>query len=138
MCLNVLKGSKKPKTATEDITVYKRLYRVRGRTYLSPFQDYKYVSGRLYTSELGTVQVRKYHPESVRAKILRNKSKTQISVGDIEKGIHAYTSRETAEFKAWDWASEVVVECTIPKGAQYHLGTGNEIVSNQLLIGKKL
>lgn len=43
----------------------------------------------------------------------------------IEEGFHAYISK-----------THTLVKCTIPKGAEYCLGTHNEIVSNKMIVHK--
>lgn len=137
MCLNVLKGYKTPRIAKENMTVYKRMCtKHKSKHLVSPFQGFIYLRNNMYTSKLDPVIAYRFHPFEDSFFVAKLKSETHTVVGEIEKGIHAYTSKETAEYRAEGWYGETIVECTIPKGAKYHLGTGNEIVTNKLYIGK--
>ena len=47
----------------------------------------------------------------------------------IGEGIHAYMSREGAEHDAGGKLDMIIVECTIPKGAEYYEGEFNHVAS---------
>lgn len=126
MCLNVDQTFKtqtaaeraKALTAKKDIIVYKRFKNNPG--YWSPYQGFPYQKGKVYSV-----------PGFSRS--------TGGFVGSgytlrIRIGFHAYISRGAARANAN--AFEKVVQCVIPKGARYFLGTCKEIVSTKLIIGQ--
>jgi hypothetical protein len=50
----------------------------------------------------------------------------------IDRGLHAYTTVNTAKrHKGYD---EKVVECIIPTGSTYYVGSNNEICSDNLIV----
>lgn len=139
MCLYVLDTNKKPLIAQEDITVYKRLERTGKGEYQSPYLGSYYERGQLYTSKIGKLKA----PKSQYPKTFKdhNMNRKVTTIGYIDEGIHAYTSRATAKSQSeecWSWNEESIITCVIPKGSQYYLGSGNEIVTNQLFIGTKI
>ena len=126
MCLYVLKGYKTPRKATEDIVVYKRLMKSSWpNEFYSPYQSFRYVRGKTYTSKIDPVltQFRRYP---------KRRHDGTIVIGEINIGIHAYSKKEEAYFRKGQW--DKVIKCIIPKGSKYHLGEGNEIVTNTLII----
>lgn len=138
MCLAVLDINKEPQIAQENIVVYKRLERTGKGEYMSPFIGYKYKRNQLYKAKIGRILGGKRQFPQTCMDYNMNKKITVIGV--IHQGIHAYISRATAITKSDDWfdEEESVITCIIPKGSQYYLGAGNEIVTNQLFIGTKI
>lgn len=55
----------------------------------------------------------------------------------IEIGLHSYVSLNAAEFCDFTYTNKVILKCIIPKGAHYYLGTEQDVVSNELIIGKR-
>lgn len=95
MCLNT--KQRKPKVATENIVVYKRL--MKGG--LSAYRFFKYRRGTTHKSEIDEV----------------------ADYQRIECGLHSYANEKKALADA-DY-EERVVEMIIPKGALYYKGTFN-------------
>lgn len=138
MCLYVLDITPKPQVAKEDMTVYKRLYRIGKGEYQSLYIGYYYNRGQVYESEIGKLKKRRHYPITL-MDYSRNQKVTVI--GTIGPGIHAYTSKITAKTRSKDadiYGQESIITCVIPKGAKYYLGKGNEIVTNKLYIGTKI
>lgn len=115
--------------AKEDIIVYKVL-RLKSNFWpilsgLSPFQDFKYIIGKTYTSKFvlgdysrpfNIYDAPEYHLE-------------------IENGLHAYASSSN-EFMNRTLSSSKphkVFEMIIPKGSKYFVGTRHDIVSDTLI-----
>jgi len=53
---------------------------------------------------------------------------------EIHKGFHVFIDKAHAGYASH--LSGIVVECTIPKGAEYCLGKYNEIVANKMIVHK--
>lgn len=51
----------------------------------------------------------------------------------IDEGFHSYTNSRILSFVE-DIISGCIVECTIPKGAEYYVNNYGEAVSNQIII----
>lgn len=100
--------------ANKSIVVFKRMNpTARLTTFISPYRDKKYVSGKEYSSDFS------------------------IYEKDVYKGIHAYRHiRAARQAQREGAAGSVIVKCVIPAGANYFIGTHGEIVSNNLHIGK--
>lgn len=54
----------------------------------------------------------------------------------INEGFHAYLSIERAARLLYYDKTKRVVECTIPKGAEYCYGTFDDIVANKMIVHK--
>lgn len=114
MCLSIKETQRRdkfgipiPTIARKDITCYKWLERKGGKLY-SP-----------------------YFSRSKRLRISQNmKADLQIFQGYVNEGIHAYVSKKSALTN--DNLRDVIVECIIPKGAQYIKGKWDEIVTTKM------
>ena len=54
----------------------------------------------------------------------------------IEEGFHSYTSMDCCD--PISWPDCVLVECVVPKGSIYYLGDRGEMVSDQIIIKRKV
>lgn len=106
-----------PRVAGRDKIVYKVLRRY-GDDLISFHQMYTYRLGKVYSSSLGV-----------------EKAFSVWAGWKVEKGLHAYINRVTAENDLYN-ASIVLIKCRIPKGAKYYLGMNGDIVSNRIILEK--
>lgn len=107
MCLSKVK-SRRAMIASEDITVYKVVTKVRRNVYRSPFLLFEYRVKKTYKSEL---VVTKDAP--------RNYS--------VHEGLHTFQRMEDAienahERNNWGGSPAGVLECVIPKDSMYYEG----------------
>lgn len=137
MCL--ITTQREPKVATEDMVVYKALVKRDETTASSVYQSHKYTLGQLYTTEIGesdewcaadyadsnwlTTNYPDWH-----------KGKRKEELICIGAGYHAGVQQERIE----ESFTEPIYECTIPKGSEYYLDATGLIVSNQIIINKKI
>lgn len=136
MCL--ITSQKKPKTARKNMVVYKALERKGPKTAVSPYQNYKYIIGKLYTTEIMSSDEWTTH-DSIDALYLdknydgwRYKTTMKNLLMCIGKGFHATLTIERLNDDDDD--DTTIYECVIPKGSKYHLDGTNQIVSNQIII----
>ena len=120
MCLTVLPDCK-IEIAQKDITCWKTVNHVCGNWWKAPVR--------------GTFH--KYNEVLVAC----NKLKMVHSYGGIfsgfdfiDEGFHAYTDIDYAKVNLFK--THTLVKCTIPAGAEYCLGTDNEIVANKMIVHK--
>jgi len=115
--------------AKEDIIVYKVL-RLKSKFWpalsgLSPFQDFKYIISKTYTSKfiLGDYS-RPYDIYDTPEYHLK-----------IENGLHAYVNSSNVFMNRTLSSSKPhkVFEMIIPKGSKYFVGTRHDIVSDTLI-----
>lgn len=114
---------KKPKTAAENIVVYKILS-VYSTHLASPYMNFVYDLHRLYETKF-------------------TKSKGCSGRGYyIYEGFHAYVSKKIASDADIDCSfstCERVYKCIIPKGSTYYISSDNkEIVADKIVIKRKL
>jgi hypothetical protein len=124
MCLHI-KGDYKrkngfciPRTAKNDMIVYKRLGKNADRKYETPFR--------------GTIV-------NIGSKGTRMKAEFTfgfLNPNAVHQGIHAYYNKKTAIRKSEQDYNGVVVECIIPKGAKYFKGRNQDIVATEMKLGK--
>lgn len=114
MCLDVKSTQRRdkegfpiPTTAKKDIICYKWLERRDTNKLYSPY----------------------YGNDSVKVG-QRMKAKLGISNHSVNEGIHAYYSKKEALTNRC--MNDVIVECIIPKGAQYIKGQWDEIVATEM------
>ena len=117
----------------EDKIVIKILYKesinrffFKKYNYYSPYEDYKYIKGKLNTSPLG-----------VYAQIVSNTGNLEII---INEGFHSFRTKEDAndyKTKLFNYQGAVLCECIIPKGSTV-VYNNSEIVSNQIIFIKEL
>lgn len=119
MCLIPIESAK---IADKDIVVYKVLVKSKW-VYYSPWRDFPYEIGKLYTAIIG------YH-----TRLAYEIDGHPITTTVIEEGLHAFIDHSAASLTAARISvSELsIVKGIIPRGAMYVLGAGNEIVSTQL------
>ena len=118
----------------EDKVVIKILYKVtinkfffKKYDYYSPYENYKYIKGKLNTSPLG---------------ILVNKeSDTQNLNIIINEGFHSFRTEEDAyiyrKTELFNYYKAVLCKCIIPKGSTVIIND-NQIVSNQIIFIEEL
>ena len=120
MCLQTY--HKNPYTANKDIVVYKILLKSFFGEIVSPYLGFVYKLRTLYSTSL-----------SVRQSLYSNKLYL------IDEGLHAYTSIDKAEKEITYFSRANIYRCIIPKGSLYYVNEkDNEIVSNQLIVKRKL
>lgn len=123
MCLTVKEGFKtrkeareyKPLIAKEDIKVYK----VVNLENKSPYFSFYYEKG--------------YHYASNFSKNIVNYSRWHIK---INKGLHSFIKYKKAKERKNNFLSSddfKIIIMYIPKGSEYYLGTGGDVVSNNLV-----
>lgn len=117
------------KIADKDIIVYKIVVKSLNGVYYSPWRDFPYEIGKLYTANI------RYHTRLQYKTI----DKYPITRTIIEEGLHAFINHSTAFLTAATVpvSGLSIVKGVIPRGAMYVLGTGNEIVSTQLKLIKQ-
>lgn len=115
--------------AKEDIIVYKVL-RLKSKFWpalsgLSPFQDFKYIVGKTYTSKFILGDYSK--PFNI-----HNSPDYRL---EIENGLHAYVnpSNEFMKRALSSYRPHKAFKMIIPKGSKYFIGTRHDIVSDTLI-----
>ena len=117
----------------KDKVVIKILYRkiinkffFKKYNYYSPFEDYKYIKGKLNTSPLG---------------IYINRVPNSCSIiMTVNEGFHSFRTKESAEdykSKVIDDSEAILCKCIIPKGSTI-VYNDSEIVSNQIIFIEEL
>ena len=120
MCLETY--NKNPYTANKNIVVYKIMLKSFFEEIISPYWGFVYKLRTLYSTSL-----------SVRQSLHSNKLYL------IEKGLHAYTSIDKVKQEIEFFNKATIYRCIIPKGSLYYINEqDNEIVSNQLIVKRKL
>lgn len=114
MCLQIKSTQRRdkegfpiPTTAKKDIICYKWLERTNNKKLYSPYYG--------------------KHPLKIGQ---RMKAKLGISTHAVNEGIHAYYSKKADLINCC--LDSVIVECIIPKGAQYIKGKYSEIVATEM------
>lgn len=141
MCL--YSKSKEPKTAEEDIVVYKCLRSVKERYSSSKYRNLN----SIFMDEPVT------HGENHVGKVLTGKNWREPKIDDgmykIGPGyIHAYTYIEDAKntirdhFIGMEWYHPVIVEAVIPKGTKYYEGRDGygtmSLAAEKMVLGKHI
>jgi len=112
-----------PIMARKDLKVYKKFKIDESFDFTSPLRGFSYVENKTY--ELGS-----------KLKIYFSKDDDKW-IGVVYEGFHSYKDREYAENQVLIGFDELIVECTIPRGAMYlRSGDGQEIVSTVIKIGR--
>lgn len=119
--------------------VYKALITSSKTTANSIYESHKYTLGKLYQTQ---IEETNYWccADNVDSKWLDNnypewhRGKRTEELICIGPGYHACTTIERTE----KLASDPIYECTIPKGSEYYLDATGLIVSNQIIINKKI
>lgn len=132
MCL--ITNQQEPKIAQEDITVYKNLFKI-GNVFQSIFNKFEWKLGELYRTKI-------------------EESPDWCSYDDTDNNYlnanyNGWTRRSHEELKCFGsgfhsakkgrlrtYGSEILVECTIPKGSEYYEDFTGLYVSNQIIINK--
>jgi hypothetical protein len=57
---------------------------------------------------------------------------------EIHDGLHSFTSKSKALEKLKNRNYLSIIECTIPKGAEYYIGLNDDYVSDQLTLNKEI
>lgn len=118
----------------EDKVVIKILYKESKNSFLfkkynyySPYENYKYIKGKLNTSPLG---------------ILVNKESDTHNLNiTINEGFHSFRTEEDAyiyrKTELFNYYKAVLCKCIIPKGSTI-VYNDSEIVSNQIIFIEEL
>ena len=118
----------------EDKVVIKVLYKdtinkffFKKYNYYSPYEDYKYIKGKLNTSPLGI--------------LINKESNTQNLNIIINEGFHSFLTEEDAyiyrKTVLFNYSKVVLCKCIIPKGSTVIIND-NQIVSNQIIFIEEL
>ena len=117
----------------EDKVVIEILYKEPINTFLfkkynyySPYEDYKYIKGKLNTSPLGIY-------------VLTSSSTESLNIM-INEGFHSFLTKEIAEnykSKLLNDSRAILCKCIIPKGSTI-VYNDSEIVSNQIIFIEEL
>lgn len=136
MCL--IAENKEKKIALEDIVVYKSGTIGAANHFISTYMHTRYNFDTLYNTELeesdewscldymDSIYLDKRYDDWNQGKI-----KELLCIG---QGFHSYKNIDRA--KTSMWSNESIVECIIPKGAEYYEGVTDLLVSNQIIIKK--
>lgn len=121
MCLSVRSNWKRdgwnhpvPRKAEKDIICYKWLERGDDKMLQTPFKMVLVKIGQRMKAKLGIGYSYIVVPSEI----------------TVNEGIHGFTSKREA-FKNFR-TEDVIVECIIPKGAEYIRGTNNDIVATEM------
>ena len=114
MCL--ITAQLEPKIADKDIICYKMVtkYRIKG-VYLSEYQSFEYIIGRLYTNNIDVK-----HSEALLQTIYRKDTSLTGTYSISDFMFHSYQSPYKYSIRA-----DTIVKCVIPKGAYYFEGKHN-------------
>lgn len=136
MCLTVNETFKtrteakkaRPKVATRNITVFKRMDLVEDLSAKTRLVDSHYLSSPYRHS--------RYSPNTLSNVKGFGREVCNYKYGrhslSIERGLHAYSTAPEA-IRLSD-IGEVVIKCIIPKGAEYFTGMDSDMVSNMLYV----
>ena len=113
----------KPEIAQEDITCWKTVNMLGDDKWIAPVRCTHHNYDKVLTA-CDKLRVESFYTGS------------RILNYIIEVGFHAYTNIDDAEYKINIFKTRTLVKCTIPKGAEYCLGTHNEIVANKMIVHK--
>ena len=94
--------------------------------YYSPFEDYKYIKGKLNISPLG-IRINRL-PEDWNINIM------------VNEGFHSFLTKEDAnnyKTKLFNYPETILCKCIIPKGSTV-VYNNSEIVSNQIIFIEEL
>ena len=107
-----------PKVADKDIICYKMVtkYRIKG-VYLSEYQSFEYIIGRLYTNNIDVK-----HSEALLQTIYRKDTSLTGTYSISDFMFHSYQSPYKYSIRA-----DTIVKCVIPKGAYYFEGGHNSL-----------
>lgn len=118
-CIARNKKWKTKKKARKPIKVFKifNSYSTNDCLLISPYKGFKYEAGETYYEDS-----------------MQGEADIRVNVG-----IHSYSSKKEAiDNMDDDYLHQVIVACTIPKGAYYYYNPGfKQYVSDTLKIGKK-
>jgi len=136
MCL--ITTQKKPKKARKDMLVYKALRECSETIASSVYECHKYILGELYTVQIQQDNDWTAADQDDQAWLTRNYPNwnhgTETELICIGAGYHASTTPKRIQ----KWFTEPIYECTIPKGSEYYEDATGLIVSNQIIINKKI
>ena len=114
MCWNIFSEKDKEKRIAEsDIICYK----VLKQNYRSLFEDFKYKFRILYKLDIELKPTEDFK---------------------IYEGFHSYKDPPIKSYMCSIVDDPLCVECTIPKGSTYYINRLGEIVSDSIIINKKL
>jgi hypothetical protein len=107
------------KVAPRPILVHKVLVHTTAKTGRSPYFQFRYNFGKLYKSAIG--------------KALQGSYSKGWNIG---KGLHSFY-KKTAP-RANNFSQNNIYPAIIPAGAKFFMGSGDEIVSDQLIVYKTM
>lgn len=129
MCLKV---ATKKLTAKTDLLVFKCLdYNKRKRTYCTPFRylPIKFDKDRKCVIKSGDNAL-------AIEKEWNNGNGVHRMIDVINIGVHAYTTKEQAEWVASKFWETKYYYAVIPKGCHYYIGFDFEVVTTELIVFK--
>lgn len=151
MCL--ITTQKEPKIATEDIVVYKHANAYEDYVTSAFYGCFEYHFGELYETEIMQSFSRQYHDDfdgdalaqlmgTEHQEIVKmsyvtyaesfDKARKKHGMRSFGPGFHSVLKKDRLPSSE----SLVIVECTIPKGAEYYIGISDLVVSNKIIVNK--
>lgn len=142
MCL--ITRQKKAKIAKEDITCYKLVNSTSStKKVCADNYDFEYTLGKLYQTEMVVNNIPQCYADDLVAEYYKFKPYTMDRVTKnlihVHEGFHSAISIQ--RFKDADYYicfNRICVECTIPKGSKYYKDGTGLLVSNKIIINKKV
>lgn len=129
MCLHTY--LRKPLIASEDITVYK-LLKKSGRRLFALYYDTEYKLNKLYRTEIKhTSEGSAYDTIAQNAFAMADAE----SIVKIANGYHSSLSIKRLKDVDYD---QHLYECRIPAGSEVYIGLTDLVVSNQIIVVKRV
>ena len=140
MCL-IIKKDEVPLVASKDITVYKALFDNGDKSAKSALQGFIYKLGQLYETEIEECDemVAADVDSSIYYDVNYPKWLMGEGVKSIGPGFHSVaTKSRIANDDGYFDAGEDLYECTVPEGSIYYQDGSGLLVSNKIIINKKI
>ncbi len=110
MCFHIHNNHKEVKIAKKDITCYKLLVKRNPSDigiFISPYRNYEYNFNKKTLYKVNNF-------------IKTYKTYDTISITDITKGLHSFSSIKGLKDKHWLSTYNIAFKCIIPKGTKYY------------------
>lgn len=140
MCL--ITTQKVAKVAEKDIIVYKEMNKISDTTCTSGYQGYLYTLGILNKTEIKDVESNNWTcADSVDSKYLNKtygndwNKRRPAELRCIGQGYHSFKTLERMDQGVY---LDDRYECAIPAGSEYYEDATGLLVSNQIIINKKV
>ena len=131
MCLQTI--WKKPKIAKTNKTVYKVMYIYGAKEASSQFSRFKYFLNQLYTCDIKEIDDNCSYDDIA----LRWKNDLRIEYKSIGEGFHSFYKKRMCDDMI-NVNNLSFYKCIIPKGSKYYEDGTGLVVSNQIIIKKRL